>query len=732
MMTVDKTVSTAIRSCKSLVERVLFLSSAPAAAEGLQPAPSSPTPDPVALPATTQRPAWLREGVVGAWHMEALEFYKRRGYATVYGGGPSDFTKLWKEAFHEDTVKHYKEMGINLVIMPLHKGAGLKAEAESIEATRKFTELAHRYDIRVGGYLGSTMMYETFYFEEPSARSWEQIDERGRPIYYGPQTFRHAACRNNPGYQAFIQKVLRLGILDLKLDSIHFDQAQWYAEPGSCHCKYCQEGFRAYLRKKYTDSELKARLGFTILDGIRVPDFNLDGPPVRIPELKDPLMQEWARFRCATLAQWWSDTHAYIRQLNPEVVLNGNPTLYFELNHGFIYGVDPDTFLPHGEMVSSEEGNEPIWTPDERLVSRIRTFKAARTMGPSLIVWNRIGGRQGIYPPSKDEDLLVLGVAENLAYNDANLGVWNSEEAEEPPAKVRPYNDFLRSHIKDLINTAPVADVAVLRSFASTQFNPAKALVSTALFEQMLIQCKFPFTIIFESHLRDLSKYKVLVVANQDALSDEQTGQIRQFVEAGGGLVATEEASVLTEWRRKRNKFGLAEVLGIDEPPKDKEEMNSMRREFGKGRVVYIPRIEPEVEPPPPMMTYYFGNKYWKLPKNYEDLAEAVRWAGREKFSVKVEAPLWVTMELAAQPASKTWLLHLVNFKIDEPLREIPVQLRIPEGMRLREAVFETPDRPSRAALDVAQQQGVLIFVVPRLQVYSVVFLRMDAGSPVR
>ena len=41
------------------------------------------------------------------------------------------------------------------------------------------------------------------------------------------------------------------------------------------------------------------------------------------------------------------------------------------------------------------------------------------------------------------------------------------------------------------------------------------------------------------------------MLANQDALSDEQVDQIRRFVANGGGLVATEETSLLTEWRRK-------------------------------------------------------------------------------------------------------------------------------------------------------------------------------------
>jgi hypothetical protein len=666
--------------------------------------------------------------------MEALEFYIRRGYATVRGGGPADFTWLWKQSFNEVTAVHYKEMGIDLVIMPLHKGAGLKTEAKSIEATRKFTEIAHRHGIKVMGYIGATMMYETFYKEEPDARNWEQVDERGRPMYYGEQTFRHAACRNNPGYRAFIQKVLRLGIEDLKLDMIEFDQLQWWPEPGSCHCKYCQEGFRAFLRKRYTDEQLEARLGFADLEGIRVPDFNQDAPPVALPELKDPLMQEWARFRCATLAQWWGETHAYIRKLNPEVPLNGNATWEVSMNAGFIYGVDVQQLFQHCEIPTSEEGNGPFWTSDERLVSRIRSYKVARTMGRSLFTlqsrsllsWQFIDdSRKGAYESLHEEGLLVLGVAEALAYNDVNPGLWNEEEGEEPTPRVRQYIGFLRSHIKDLVDTALVTDVAILRSFASIEFNPAKSNVSTMLFEQTLIQCKFPFGIIFDVHLKDLSKYKVLVLANQDALSDEQIDQIRRFVENGGGLVATEQTSMLTEWRRKRNKFGLAEVLGIDAPP-GAEDRNPLRREFGKGRVVYIPRIEPGVEPPPAMMSYNFSNEYWKLPKNYEELVEAVQWAARGGFSASVEAPLWVTMELAEQKSTETRLLHLLNFRIEEPLRDIAVKVRIPGGMRLREGVLESPDDLPRQVLEISGREGMVSFNVPKLEVYNLILLRTE------
>ena len=99
--------------------------------------------------------------------------------------------------------------------------------------------------------------------------------------------------------------------------------------------------------------------------------------------------------------------------------------------------------------------------------------------------------------------------------------------------RAKPYIDLFQKRAKDLVNTKTVADVAILRSFTSIAFNPAGSNVSTILFEQSLIQAKIPFAIIFDRHLGDLSAYKVLVLADQDALSDAQVASIRDFVKCG-------------------------------------------------------------------------------------------------------------------------------------------------------------------------------------------------------
>lgn len=60
--------------------------------------------------------------------------------------------------------------------------------------------------------------------------------------------------------------------------------------------------------------------------------------------------------------------------------------------------------------------------------------------------------------------------------------------------------------------------------------------------------------------LRSLS---VIVLPNAAALSDGQVAALREYVRAGGGLMATGETSLCDEWGRPRGEFALAEVLGV-------------------------------------------------------------------------------------------------------------------------------------------------------------------------
>jgi hypothetical protein len=665
------------------------------------------------LPRRPSRPAWVSEGIVMAGNWEPLIFIRRRG------GHSLQEEQNWMAERTERAATGLKAAGVNLVITNLHKGFGLEAEREDIDATRRFTEFAHENGIRVGGYVGSTMMYETFFLEEPAARSWVQIDENGKPACYTPeQSFRYAACRNNPGYQAFIEKVLRLGVQDLKLDMIHFDQMHWWAEPRSCRCEFCRDRFRQWLEAKYSRSARPPRFGFDRFEGILPPLFDTLAGPVRLTELRNPLLQEWALWRAEEVTRHYAEYDNYIHSLNPETALEGNPNLNLAINQGFTVGVDAGALLQHGDVVWSEEPAHASWTADGRLVSKIRSFKVARLTGKSIFAYT--GGRYGTQSPDSPPHLRI---AEAMAYNGNNIGMVGDVHPEgiRLTPEARRYILFFKTHQPDFRSTEPVGDVAVLRAFAAVEFNPSEALVSAALAEQTLIQHRIPFHIVFDRQLSELSRYKVLVLANQDALSDEQAERIRAFVKAGGGLVATANSSLLTSWRLRRDRFALADLFGVDGPD---GVSGVLRREFGRGRVVYLPRIVPAIAPPAAQMNYNFSFDYWKLPLNHAELAEAVRWAARDGLSAEVSAPGSVAMELTRQRGTGNLALHLVNFDFLHPAENIEASVRIPEGWVLREAVSETPDGLS-PAIETEVRDGIAHLRMRRLDVYTLTVLRL-------
>ncbi len=381
-------------------------------------------------------------------------------------------------------------------------------------------------------------------------------------------------------------------------------------------------------------------------------------------------------------------------------------------------------------MIFSEEPDQPVvWTEDGRLVSQIRTYKGARSMGKSVWVWQALTrDPENENFPSWGEGAIERGLAEALAYNDRNLGVvagWDlaSNTVSE---QAKPYINLFYKRSQDLVNTKIVADVAILRSYASIAFNPSRTNVSTILFEQSLIVAKIPFAVIFDRHLNDLSAYKVLVLSDQDALSDAQVASIRKFVDMGGSLVATGRTSLFNEWRQRRPAFGLADVLGVDKPL-GKEAVNTpLRRIVGLGGVVYLPHIEPAVEPPPRQLAYAFPNHYWHLPRNYDDIVASVEWAARYRLSAEVKAPQWVTIELARQD-KRLLLLHLVKYKPKQSVQDIRVMMRPPVGLRVHRATLTTPDDIAGRNLTFEPDQDGVSMLAPSLRVYALITMSLEA-----
>ena len=671
-----------------------------------------------AAPPRFKEPAWWDQGVVFAGNWEPLNVRLRLGTDAVTGLElPANITERYEREHSEETVRNLKGAGVNMIIAHFYK-MGLAADREDIEWTKKLGQLLHKHGMKLGVYIGDTIYSETMLRELPEAAQWVLRMENGDAVRYGGQTFRYRVDFNHPGYVEHIKKVIRVAVEEVKADFIHFDNVLRRQPPMTGDTPDINRRFREFLRAKYPPDRLKQRFGFADIGNVRVPSWSGMANPAAAQRITDPLVQEWIDFRCHDLADYYAKLAAYTRQLNPEVVVELNPHGVSGANTAFLSGVDHPRLVRHGSAFWTEESNDSQIDEEGILVSRIRSLKAARSLDTTLFVKCRFVNDPSTKVKNSSHRLRM---AEAMAFNRNCLGdVGKPLDVFEMPEDARRYIRFYREQNAHLAGTRPVADVAVLRSFASMAYNGLEPHRDTMLLEQILIQHKIPFQIVFDDALENLSSYKTVVLGSQECLPDRSVERIREYVRGGGGLVATGHTSLFTDWRRVREDYALADVLGVHALP-ERALPDANRKAFGKGRAAYIPLPVPAQSLPAfsSWATGGFTRKFWALPRNSEEIVSAVRYAAGGPFSAEFTgAPLTAVMELTDRRDGNERVLHWINYKAGAAVDPVQVVVALPDGKKARRVEWISPDMPSETMEFQEDRRGIRLRL-PRTDTYG-------------
>ncbi len=668
-----------------------------------------------AAPGAEPQGAWIGNGLISAGGShEPYIFVVRRG------GQSLNARKTYEYEQSEEVILQLKNQGIEVFHTHLYKGFGMAAEKPEMEDTIRTAVIAHRHGMKVDTYVQwNTMMYETFFAEEPCAKGWIQCDAAGQPIMltYGyQQSYRYRPCFSNQEYLDYLKKIVRYAVVEVKTDFIHFDNFDLNAEPDSCHCNGCKAGFRKHLQTKYSPEQRKERFGFENVNYVNPPLWNRDNPPEYLNIIFDPGLQEWIDYRCQTMADALSQVATYIQSLSPEIVVEINPGGTDGTNAPWARGTDLPRLLTHTQAVVSEERNDPDYLPDGRLISSIRSYKVARTYRNVLITY------------ISDNE---AAIGECLAFNQT-IG---SAGGNPLTPEIVKYISFYRRNQDLYVGTKDLASVAVFCSYPSITYHNSRAGLSAILVEQALIQAKVPFHLIFDQQLSHLSPElcKVLILPDSECLSDEQLASIRRFVQAGGGLIATEQAGLYDSWRRLRVKPGLEGLVDSQAPAEAYEEEVSsnipipagapVRKECGKGRVVYFPGIEFDGPLPPPEPYFKVGTAFWKRPKNWKQLVDAVSWASQEDVPLQVLGPDFLVANLVEQPEKQRRLVHLVNYNTKQipSIESIEVKCALPKGKSANAVRLYSANSNTGATLSFRMQGSQAVFTVPMLNTYCMV-----------
>jgi hypothetical protein len=665
------------------------------------------------VPASLPRARWLAGGLLdaGGTH-EPYTFVVRRG------GQRLDARQEYEREQSADLMRRLKEQGVEVFHTHLYKGFGMAAEMPEMEDTRRTAAVAHRLGLKVDTYIQwNTMMYETFFAEEPRAKDWIQRDIDGRPILltYGfQQSYRYRPCFSHQEYREYLKKIVRYAVEEVRTDFIHFDNFDLNPEPDSCHCPACVQGFRSFLRAKYSPERRRERFGFENLDFVNPPQWNRENRPEKMEIIFDPAIQEWVDFRCQLMAEALRELALYAKSLNPEVAIEINPHGITGANRAWENAIDHARLLKWTDLFWTEEENLPRVTPDGRLISKIRSYKLARAFDNILLTY--IAGDP-------------VAMAECLAFNQT-LGY----VGEDPLAPdMRRYIDFYRNHRELFVGSRDVTSVAVLRSYPSITYHNARAQLSAVLVEQALIQARVPFSLIFDEHLHELTKFRVVVLPDSECLSDEQLRQLRGFVEQGGGLVVTGQAGFYDEWRRLRVEPGLRGLAdypaGAASAQAYEETVEGgalpggppVRKEVGKGRVVYFPGVEFDGPLPEPQPYFAIDNRFWKRPKNWAEIVQGIGWAAQDEIPLHVDGPEYLVANLVEQPGRQRRVLHVVNYNAKNvpAVATLEVWCALPQGAAAKEVTLYSPDARELRQLEFRAKGAGISFEVPRVETYA-------------
>jgi len=664
-------------------------------------APTSPDAAPLTrwqLSANTNRD--LIQGITWLTH-EPIQFLMRRG--DHFDDEQEHYAHMGDPA----NIKRMADAGVRYAMIYFYKGFGLAYERSNMVESKLIADELHANGIKVGLYMGGTMFTETLYHELPEAKNWEQRNQDNHWIPYGSQTFRHYACPNEPAYRDYLKKILKIGVEELHADQIVFDNIMLQPEPDSCRCPRCIAAFHDYLRQKYpTKESVLRRFGLPDVDWIVPNEWDEAAQPDSLAVLNDPVLQEWTRFRCESLAHYADDLSDYVKSLNPNVAVLMNIKGVYSFNRYWANAVYHPLFAGHVDILAFDTGgyDARIDAKTGALVTQIRSYKMARLIGASCDA------------PLGDE----LLAAQQMAYGyESPVAGYAGSPWMAARSGTTPILEFYRHYFQRYYTgTRSVADVAVLRNWPSMAYSINATYTPATLMEQVLIQHKIPFDLLFDEEFTNLDRYAAVILAGQECVSDAQVKTVLDHVRRGGTLVITDNTGEYNDWREKRHINPFASVS-----------------DTGKGHIVYIPRIEradkekagTASDNPEPGAASQQSPKLspaqWVLPLNHQEITDEIVGALPHGLSLVTDAPLTTTAELLTRPETRETLVHFVNFDRQHPLAPFNVSVRKQFAGNIKSVTFFSPDANDPVELKFEVSGDQVKFTLPGMRVYSMVVI---------
>ena len=337
-------------------------------------------------------------------------------------------------------------------------------------------------------------------------------------------------CALGPYNFDFMRQVNNEIMANYKPDAIFSNR--WHGH-GVCYCEHCQKNFKAF-------------------SGLAIPTKT---------ERLDPVYQKWSEWEKERLKELWFLWDADIRKHNAAAryIPNGFPDKLLTGKHSDFFFADQQ----------ARRGVIPPWSN----AKGAKELRAGLGMKPLVGIFSVGIEEEFRWKDSVQNDAEIrIWVAEGTAAGMKPCfvkfgGVINDKRWMDAVAKM--YQGYSKNE-KYLRNTAPVARVGMVyseqtdRKYGGQAWQAGNREHALGMYHA-LVEDHTPFEMVNDKLLdaETLKNFKLLVLPNIAALSNEQCNQLKQFVEKGGSLVATFETSLYDEEGKARSNFGLSDLFGV-------------------------------------------------------------------------------------------------------------------------------------------------------------------------
>ena len=372
-------------------------------------------------------------------------------------------------------------------------------------------------------------------------RDWIAVDVEGKQRHHWANKDLWVTCALGPYNFEFMTSVNK-EIMDRYQPEAIFSN-RWSGH-GICYCEHCVKNFKTF-------------------SGFDLPKTNHSGLSTAMApgDKNDPAYRQYRVWRTNRLKELWFLWDGEIRKQKPtsRYIPNGFPDKLITGKHSDFFFADQQ----------ARSGMIPPWTNGKHA----KELRATMGMKPQVGIFS-VGleepyrWKDSVQSNSEIRIWVAEGVANGLRPCFVKFG-GNIFDKRWMETVQNMYRKYFQNE-KYLRNTAPLARIGVVYSEQTDQNYGSKPWQKNyhdhayGIYHS-LIEDHLPFEMV-NDRLMDadhLKPFKLLILPNVAALSDQQCSQLRKFVENGGSLMATYETSLYNEEGKSRTDFGLSDLFGV-------------------------------------------------------------------------------------------------------------------------------------------------------------------------